>query len=187
MKYTLENQETNRLRFRFFTKEDSKIWLPFFKDRSIWRFLCLDESKTDDEINDFWWDKCESRYKENRGGLMAVELKHTGELLGMCGLLVQTIDDKSRLEVGYSFLPHSRGYGYATEAAQFAKNYGFEHGHDRDFGGSLVSMIHHDNLPSKAVAQRNGMQLETETIMERGQPFNIFSITREIWERDRER
>ncbi len=118
---------------------------------------------------------------------MAVEHKKTSELLGMCGLLVQTIDGKPRLEVGYSFLPHSRGYGYATEAAQFAKDYGFEHGYDRDFGGSLVSMIHHDNLPSKAVALRNGMQLEIETVHERGQNFNIFSITREQWEQNREK
>lgn len=187
MKYTLENQETDRLRFRFFTEADKKIWLSFFEDRSIWRFLCLDESKTDEEINDFWWEKCKARYEENRGGLMAVELKSTGELLGMCGLLVQSIDGKPRLEVGYSFLPHSRGYGYATEAAQFAKDYGFEHGYDGGFGGSLVSMIHHDNLPSKAVALHNGMQLEIETVHERGQNFNIFSITREQWEQNREK
>ena len=186
MKYTLEKQETDRLKFRCFERADMQTWLPFFKDRSIWKYLCLDETKTDEKINEFWMEKCQARYDEDRGGLMAVIDKDTDKLLGMCGLLVQDIAGKKRLEVGYSFLPAARGKGYATEAAQFAKNHGFEHGYDQGFGGSLVSMIHRDNHPSKAVALRNGMTLEIETVMERGQPFHIFSIDRTTWEQQRE-
>ncbi|MGB5980983.1 MAG: GNAT family N-acetyltransferase [Nonlabens sp.] len=186
MKYTLENQETDRLKFRFFQESDMKTWLPFFKDKHIWKFLNLDESKTDEEINIFWWEKCKARYEEDRGGLMAVIDKKNNLLLGMCGLLVQDINGKKRLEVGYSFLPAARGKGYASEAAKFAKDFGFENGFDRDFGGSLVSMIHHENHSSKAVAIRNGMTLEIETVMERGHPFNIYSTSRTEWKSQRE-
>jgi RimJ/RimL family protein N-acetyltransferase len=182
MKYTITDLETDRLKFRPFVESDLDAWLPFFEDRSIWKFLCLDRSKSIHEINQFWMDKCQSRYRENRGGLMAVIDKNTHQLLGMCGLLVQNIDGKKRLEVGYSFLPDSRGKGYASEAAQFAKNYGFEQGYDRDFDNAIVSMIHHENKSSMAVALRNELTLEKETVIELGEPFFIYSIKRSKWE-----
>lgn len=183
MKYTITDVETDRLKFRPFLKSDFDTWLPFFEDRSIWKFFGLDTSKSVVEINQFWMDKCLTRYRENRGGLMAVIDKNTGQLLGMCGLLVQNIDHQPRLEVGYSFLPDSRGKGYATEAARLAKNYGFKMGYDQDFNGSIVSMIHHDNTRSVAVAVRNGMTLEKEKVMESGEPFFIYSIERSKWEK----
>ncbi len=181
MKYSLENQETERLRFRLFNAEDSIIWEPFFEDRSIWRFFGLDESKTVEEMNEFWWKKCQSRYQSGCG-LMAVVDNKSGKLLGMCGLLIQDIHDKKRLEVGYSFLPESRGKGFATEAALFARDYAFEQGFDHDFWNSLVSTIHHENDPSIAVAKRNGMQLETE-FLENEARILVYSIDRKEWER----
>jgi len=47
----------------------------------------------------------------------------------------------------------------ASEAAQFFKKLAF----DNNLTEKLYSMIHKDNLPSKKVAQRNGMTLEGKT------------------------
>jgi len=47
----------------------------------------------------------------------------------------------------------------AYEAAQFFKTLAF----DNNLIEKLYSMVHKDNLPSKKVAQRNGMTLEGKT------------------------
>ena len=56
----------------------------------------------------------------------------------------------------------------------------------RDYGfrdlklSRVISLIHPDNTPSRRVAEKNGMQLERETIF-RGFPTHVFAITREQW------
>lgn len=180
MKYLLTNLETERLTFRLLTRTDFETWLPFFEDRSIYKYLWLDETKTDREVCEFWFDKCLGRYKDGRGGLMAVIEKSTGKFLGQCGLLVQKVDEEPRLEVGYSFLPDSRGHGYATEAAVFAKNHAFRMKFDQDFDETIFSMVHNENSRSAEVAKRNGMTHEKQ-VFENNQLFDIFSINRETW------
>jgi RimJ/RimL family protein N-acetyltransferase len=180
MKYLLTDLETDRLKFRLLKQSDFNTFLPFFNDRSIYKYLCLDESKSDEEICQFYVDKCLGRYRESRGGLMVVMDKNSQEFLGLCGLLVQNIDNEPRLEVGYSFLEKHRGKGYATEAATFAKNHAFEMGYDLDFDNTIVSMVHIENRSSAAVALRNEMTHEKQTT-ELNQLFDIFSVSRKVW------
>ncbi|MFT7386315.1 MAG: ribosomal-protein-alanine N-acetyltransferase, partial [Nonlabens sp.] len=59
----------------------------------------------------------------------------------------------------------------------------FEKSYDKDFGSSLVSVIHEENIGSIRVALYNGMTLEApfkdDSNPER---FFVYSITREEWE-----
>ena len=47
----------------------------------------------------------------------------------------------------------------------------------------VISLIHPDNLPSRRVAEKNGMQLETE-ITFRGFPTQVFGISRTVQTRN---
>jgi RimJ/RimL family protein N-acetyltransferase len=55
-------------------------------------------------------------------GLYAVELKETGELIGMCGLLKR--DSLTDPDIGFAFLPKFWKKGYAFESAAAVIRYG---------------------------------------------------------------
>ena len=59
---------------------------------------------------------------------MAAILKETGEFIGWAGLKLESnVNGHDRFyDVGYRFIERYWGNGYATEAAQFFVNYGFE-------------------------------------------------------------
>jgi RimJ/RimL family protein N-acetyltransferase len=54
-------------------------------------------------------------------GLMRVEIGDTRMPIGMCGLLRRKPDQDP--DLGYAFLPESRGRGYAIEAAAASLEY----------------------------------------------------------------
>ncbi len=182
MKYLLDGQETERLRFRLLKESDYDSWFPFFANKDIYRFLFLDYKKSEDELCQFWMDKAFARYKEDRGGMNVIEDKETGAFIGQSGLLVQNMDGDARLEVGYSLLPNYYGKGYAIEAARFAKNYAFAKAYDKDFDNLIVSMIHVDNEPSIKVAKNNDMNWMKTFTDFNGERFHVYGQTRASWE-----
>lgn len=103
--------------------------------------------------------------------------KRSNLLIGQCGLLGQSIGNEARLEIGYSILPDYWNRGFATEAAQKCRDYGFEN----SLCESLISIVHVDNGGSKKVAVNNGMKFEKHLKNYKRFPMNIFSIDKEEW------
>ncbi len=118
--------------------------------------------------------KSQERYQTDGFGLFAVVLKLNGEVIGNCGVVRQDIEGESLLEVGYHFRRDYWGHGYATEAARACMEYAFR----RLDAAKVVSLILHQNLPSRRVAERNGMTVEREAIFH-GLPHLMYAITRE--------
>jgi len=107
---------------------------------------------TDEEVQ-AWLDRQLVRYEQYGFGLWAVVLKATGEMIGQCGLTVQSWKDEEVLEVGYLFNRAHWHNGYAAEAAVACRNYVFE-----VLGADEVcSIIRDTNGPSQRVALRSGM------------------------------
>lgn len=104
---------------------------------------------------------------------MALVEKETNVLVGWCGLLVQVVDGKEELEVGYSLLPAYWGKGYATEASRRCLELAFEN----QLAESLISIIQIHNTPSQRVAERNGLIRERQTTYH-GNPVFIYRIER---------
>lgn len=93
-------------------------------------------------------------YEKQKYGLMALVLKETNELIGFCGLIHQTVDGEAFIELGYRLDEAYWGKGIATEAAMAVRDYAFNELNIP----MLISIMHHQNAPSKRVAKRIGME-----------------------------
>lgn len=148
--YLLKNEETTRLKFRLLQEEDFNLWKPLFEAENVALFLGLDTKLNSIELCNVWFDKVFHRYENNLGGMNVLIDKKTNQLVGQCGLLIQTVEKIERLEIGYSILPKYWNNGFASEASQKCKNYAFEKG----FSESLISIVHIDNFRSEMVAKK---------------------------------
>jgi ribosomal-protein-alanine N-acetyltransferase len=113
----------------------------------------------------------------NRAGLpsqFAVIFRENSELIGYCGFLHQDVDGTNQIEIAYRLHPNYWGRGLATEAARIVRNHAFG---DLNLP-RVISLIHPDNLPSRRVAEKNGMKVEKKIVF-RGFPTLVFAITRE--------
>jgi [ribosomal protein S5]-alanine N-acetyltransferase len=147
--------ETGRLLLREITPDDCADLLAVWGDPEAMRMFprTLDEAAMRE-----WIDRNLRRYEDDGHGLWAVILKGDGRFVGDCGLVVQEVDGVAELEVGYHFNPNFWGRGYATEAACGCMDYA----RDRLGRSRIISMIRPENLPSRRVAERNGMHVEKE-------------------------
>ena len=168
--FLLEDETSNRLIYRKVKKSDFLDWLPFYHDpksTKYWEGLPKDPEIACQEQ----FDRIFDRYEQNLGGMNALINKDTHKLVGICGLLVQTVDGITELEIGYSILSEYRLKGYAFEAAQKCKVYAFE----TKLASTLISIIHTANTPSQKVALKNGMYLDKTTTY-KNNPVHIFRV-----------
>jgi len=175
MTYLLHGQQSARLNFRSIQDSDFDAWLKFFEDPTT-SLHWIEERESPEEACKNWYQKQAWRYKNNLGGMNALIEKSSGHLVGHCGLLVQTVDEVTELEIGYSLLPEYWGKGYASEASATCKNFAFEN----TLTESLISIISLSNLPSQKVALKNGMTIEKETTY-KGNKVYIFRINKSSW------
>lgn len=166
-----------RLTTRFVTMADAPEWVAYCSDPVATRFTAL-PGKTPEEMATAVMEITLQRYADRRLGLQALLLKDTGTFIGKCGLLLQEVNGLPELEIGYHLLRKYWGNGYATEAAQLFRDYGFEN----RFADSIVSIIHPLNVPSQQVALRNGMELVDTNAAFRGHFYHLYRITRARWE-----
>jgi len=177
----LISKETERLVIEKITPHDCKPWTEFFKSEEASLYLPNTENKAPAERAQAMVEKQFIRYKENKHGLMKLLDKRTKHFIGMCGLLNQHFDNTDELEIGYHLFPAFWKQGYATEAARFFRDFGFEN----NLANSLVSIIHINNIASQKVALKNGMKNEKQTRFFDMDVF-VFRITEDKWKLLRE-
>ena len=170
MKYLLEGEESERLLYRKLVESDFEAWLPFHQDPSSMQYWSGPVEEPEVACRK-WFNKVFYRYDNNLGGHNVLIEKESGRLVGMCGLLIQTVDDLEELEIGYSLVPEFRKMGFASEAAIKCREYAAQHG----LRESIISIIHEDNIPSKKVALKNGMHLDKTTTF-KGIPVEIYRV-----------
>ena len=151
--------ETERLRLRPFAADLSD--LPALhriqSDAEHMRFyphpFSRDESRA-------WIEAFLARQERHGYSLWAIEDRETGEFLGNCGPVHQTVDGIPEVELGWSVTPRRARQGIATEAAAAWR--------DRCLGplemDHVISLIRPENLPSRGVAERIGMTVWKETL-----------------------
>ena len=162
--------ETPRLILRHLRRDDVDAIFDVIGDAETMQYYPRSFERKDAEE---WVERNLKRYAEQANGLYAVVLKSTCEVIGDCGLVQQNVEGISLLEVGYHLRRDQWGRGYATEAARACLDYAFRN-MDAD---KVISLIRPENLPSRRVAERNGMRIERQ-ITYFGLPHLIYVMTR---------
>jgi ribosomal-protein-alanine N-acetyltransferase len=157
--------ETRRLILREFSADDVDALASVLSDPETMRFYPAPLDRAGVEA---WIARDLSRYAKDGHGLWAAILKTNGELIGDCGLTIQPVDGTDEIEIGYHW-----GQGLATEAARACRDYGFA----RLPVDHIISLIRPENLPSRRVAEKNGMTIWKQTIR-KGIPHLVYKIHR---------
>ena len=164
--------ETARLSLRPFREEDIDRLAELMANRDFMRYSLgpYTPEQTQGVLYKFLsWEKA---------GLpspFAVVRRENTEVLGYCGFLHHP-EVPEEVEIGYRLHPDYWNRGLITEAAQAVRDHAF-----RDWKlPRVISLIHPENIPSRLVAEKNGMSIEKE-ITFRGFPTLVFAITREEW------
>ncbi len=145
--------ETPRLRLRELAPDDVDALQAVLGDPIAMQYY---PAALDREGVAAWIEKNIARYRRDGHGLWAMLLKGTGELIGDCGCTLQEVEGRNEIEIGYHVRRDLWRNGYATEAAQACMEYALAKLHAR----RVISIIRPENLPSRRVAEKNGLVCE---------------------------
>ena len=164
--------ETDRLTLRPLRETDFEALKCIWGDSETMSFYA--ESYSDERIEEAI-SKQIATYEKYGYGLFAVLEKENGSLIGDCGITIQNIDQTNEFEIGYHINKQHWGFGYATEAAQAVKQYGFKTLEIK----KLFSYMESTHKQSRRVAEKIGMKLEKEYMNpnNRNLATTVYSIT----------
>ncbi len=159
------NLQSERFVLRRLSHEDIDPWKDFFSDNPNLPYLAIFINESDSEHftrrgwSEKWMQKQFKRYKDNGFGLLAIESKETGKLVGQAGISEKLIDGKIEHEIAYSLLPRFWRQGIAHEVSKVLIDYAIKH----QINQRVISLIHLDNIGSIRVAEKNGMTVHSKT------------------------
>ncbi|HEY6304001.1 MAG TPA: GNAT family N-acetyltransferase [Terriglobales bacterium] len=173
--------QTPRLLLREFTPQDADALALVISDPETMRYYPAPYDRAGVEQ---WIERNRLRYQTDGVGLWGVELIKTDDseghdsevhkIIGDCGITRQQVEGEYLYEIGYHLRRDFWGQGLATEAAIACRDWAFEHlKTDR-----LISLIRPENLPSRRVAERNGMTVWKQ-VNWRGLTHCVYSIKRQ--------
>jgi RimJ/RimL family protein N-acetyltransferase len=175
--------ETERLVLRMPRLSDAAPFGVLFKDPTAMEFIggVHTETSEDPEFPVRQWLK---RWEANGVGPLIAERREDGVVVGRAGLHIWNTStwtpmsyadagEHAQPELGWALLREHWGHGYATEAAQAARDWARGRGIER-----LVSVIAPANVRSQRVAERLGCTPgETVTLFDTGEAV--------VWEHPR--
>lgn len=124
-----------------------------------------------------WISQNLERYRVLGFGLWAVCLEESGELIGDCGLTMQTIRGRIRPEIGYHIRKDRQRSGYAKEAASAVRDWTFK---NTPFN-AVYSYMRRANEASRRTAVSYGCRQVDEYEGDDGEPMAVFAVTRAEW------
>ena len=166
--------ETERLTLRSFREEDVDAMAQLFANPDFMRFSLGVFTKRKQTVA--FIEKVMAWDHAGIPSQFAVVPRGDEVIIGYCGFFYHPEHAIEDIEIGYRLNPDYWSRGLITEAAQAVRDHGF-----RDWKLShVISLIHPENIPSRRVAEKNGMKIEKE-ITFRGFPTLVFAITRKEW------
>jgi len=184
--------ETERLYLRRLDRTDLDLFVTIHGDPAVARYIGAGNPRLPCETEQ-WLADIEASYRNANLGQLAVIRRSDGERVGRCGLSDSAIEatlspdrlrkgwffsahvppgtEVQRLpELGYTFGKDHWGKGYATEAARAVYRYASE----RLSFPEIMSVIHSDNVGSRAVAAKFGVRY-VDVIEMAGRSFERYS------------
>lgn len=144
--------ETARLRIRWLDAGDAAFIFTLLNEPAWIRYIGDKNVRTHDDALRYLRDGPMAMYARVGFGLYLVELRDTGEPIGICGPIKR--DAREDVDIGFAFLPAFWGHGYAYEAAMAVLAYA------RSALGlsRIVAILSHDNRRSTALLERLGFR-----------------------------
>jgi len=165
--------ETERLVLRSFREEDVDAMAKLFANPDFMRFslgVYTEREKTVAFIEKVMgWDRAAIP------SAFAVVPRGEDIVIGYCGFHHHQ-EVPGEVEIGYRLHPDYWNRGLITEAARRVRDHAFA---DLRLP-RVISLVHPENIPSRRVAEKNGMNMERE-ITFRGFPTLVYAITGEQW------
>jgi len=144
--------ESERLRMRWLEDSDAAFYRDMLTDPDFIANIADRGITSVDAALASMRERVYTSYEVHGFGMYRVELKDSGEAVGMAGLVKR--DFLEDVDVGYAFLPAGRGRGLATEAAGAM----LQHARD-DFGlRRIAAIVAPHNTPSIRVLERLGFR-----------------------------
>jgi RimJ/RimL family protein N-acetyltransferase len=146
--------ETERLVLRWLSADDAEFMLALLNDPAWLRFIGDRGVRTLEGARDYIVNGPMAMYSRFGFGLYATEIKETGAVAGLCGLVKR--DGLDDVDIGFAFLPAYRSQGYAYEAASATMAYA------RDTLGleRIVAITSEDNHSSGRLLEKIGLRFE---------------------------
>lgn len=171
--------ETTRLILRRWTAADVAPYARLCSDPEVMRWIGSGRTLSETECAEAV-DRIEANWTERGFGLFALELKHTGNFAGFCGLSVPSFlpEILPAVEIGWRLSRSFWGNGLATEAAKASMHFGFE-----GIGLEEIVSIHQvGNDASEKIMQKLGMGLFRRTDDPScSRPVNVYRIGKASW------
>lgn len=146
--------ETPRLSLRWLTEGDAAFMLALVNDPDWLQYIGDRGVRTLDDAREYLRKGAIDMYARLGFGLFCVELKSSGEPIGLCGLIKR--DTLQDVDIGFAFLPAFRRGGYAYEAAAATMRYA------RDTLGMrrVVAIVSPENARSIGLLEKLGFRYE---------------------------
>lgn len=146
--------ETDRLILRRMGGDDAPFILELLNEPSFLQHIGDKGVRTLEEARQYILSGPVTSYDQHGFGLYRVELKASGEPIGMCGLLKR--DWLADVDIGFAFLPRFWSKGYAAESALAVLDHGRQ-----NFGVKrIVAISSPDNDGSAKVLEKIGLKFE---------------------------
>ncbi|MDC6167079.1 GNAT family N-acetyltransferase [Paucibacter sp. XJ19-41] len=156
---------TERLLLRQWRDADRDPWAALCADPEVMQFLSSDRDRA---TSDLAIDRWSARIADQGWSFWAVELKHTGEFIGMAGLQVPAEPHPYLpcTEIGWRLARAHWGQGYASEAARRVLSFAFSELKLQEVLASTAV----GNRRSSAVMRRVGMSGPEASFIHPGVP-----------------
>ena len=147
---------SERLVLRTLTPDDAEFILELTNDPDWLRFIGDRGIHNLEDARRYIAEGPAAMYQQFGFGLLAVVVRGTGELAGLCGLLKRSWLDHA--DLGFAFLPRHRREGFAYEAAEATL------AHARSVLGleRILAIVTPANRASIRLLEKLGMQFERE-------------------------
>jgi RimJ/RimL family protein N-acetyltransferase len=164
--------ETRRLVLRRLSTDDAPFLLELLNEPSFLRYIGDKGVRTEADAVRYVETGPVASYERFGFGLWRVELKESGQAVGMCGLLKR--DTLPDVDVGFAFLPRHWSKGYAFESASAVV------AHAREALGlkRVVAITSPDNVASIRLLEKLGFRFERMArVPEDGPEVMLFGLT----------
>lgn len=164
--------QTPRLLIREIEIDDVEAVFELNQNPNVIRYTSDPAFKTITDAQHLIETVIQPQYKNYGHGRWAVITNDTNTFIGWCGL--KFMPELNQVDLGYRYMQHAWGKGYATEAAKASLSYGF----DQFNYTQIIGRVMKQNLQSIKVLQKCGMTFSHEAELHEHPAF-IYKISRE--------